>query len=77
VRASGLPETGITARIGDRDILAPPYAGPAPGLPGVQQVNVPVPADFGGGATVILCAPDPVTGDKICTEPALLYVTLP
>ncbi|MCC7497401.1 MAG: hypothetical protein IT160_07480 [Bryobacterales bacterium] len=73
--ATGLPPAGITARIGDRDVLAPPFAGASPSFAGVQQVDVPVPADFGGGATVIVCAPDPVTGDRVCSAPALVYVT--
>ena len=77
VLVSGLPGTGITARIGDRDVLAPPYAGPSQNFPGVQQVDVPVPLGFGGGATVIVCATDAATGNKVCSEPALLYVALP
>lgn len=77
VLVSGLPASGITARIGDRDILAPPFAGPSESFPGVQQVDIPVPPDFGGGATVIVCATAPGADTKICSEPALVYVTLP
>ena len=76
VRATGLPAAGVTARIGDRDVLEPVIETVA-GLPGILQVHVPVPGDFGGGATVILCAPDPASNEKVCTEPALLYVKLP
>ena len=47
VFATGLPANGsITAKIHDRDISVPAYAGPAPGMPGVQQVNIVIPADL-------------------------------
>lgn len=46
IYATGLSGTGtITGRIGDRAI-APLYAGPAPGFPGVQQINLPIPSDL-------------------------------
>ena len=43
---TGLPATGVTGKIHDRDNLTPYYAGPAPGFVGVQQVNLVVPADL-------------------------------
>jgi uncharacterized protein (TIGR03437 family) len=67
--ATGLSGTGvITARIGDRVINQPYYGGPAPGLPGVQQVNLIVPDDLTdasvgvqvcGGLTLdlVVCSP--------------------
>src|SRR5260370_35015653 len=49
--ATGLAGNGaITAKIGDRVIEQPNYAGPAPGLIGVQQVNVALPSDMTGPA---------------------------
>jgi uncharacterized protein (TIGR03437 family) len=49
---------GITAKVHDREGLVPLYAGPAPGLPGVQQVNVVIPADLPAmPSTVSVCAP--------------------
>jgi uncharacterized protein (TIGR03437 family) len=47
VYATGLSTSGtITAKVHDRDILHPDYAGPAPTVPGVQQVNIRIPADL-------------------------------
>lgn len=46
IYATGLSGTGtITGRIGDR-VITPLYAGPAPGFPGVQQINLPIPSDL-------------------------------
>ena len=55
--ATGLSGTGvITARIGDHVISQPYYAGPAPGLPGVQQVDLVLPDDLTGStAAVSVC----------------------
>jgi uncharacterized protein (TIGR03437 family) len=56
--ATGLPASAtVSVQIADRKNLIPPYAGAAPGLTGVQQVNVMIPADLGAGATqLIICA---------------------
>ncbi|MEX2262605.1 MAG: hypothetical protein WD696_11675 [Bryobacteraceae bacterium] len=57
VFATGLAGAAITARIHDRAILSPHYAGPAPGLDGVQQINLPVPGDLPDmTANVVVCA---------------------
>jgi uncharacterized protein (TIGR03437 family) len=55
---TGIPASAtVSVQIADRKNLIPLYAGAAPGLPGVQQVNAMVPADLGSGATqVIICA---------------------
>jgi uncharacterized protein (TIGR03437 family) len=55
--ATGLGGDGaITAKIGDRLIDQPNYGGAAPGLIGVQQVNVTLPADLTGPtASVSVC----------------------
>lgn len=56
--AAGIPDgASVTAQIGNRMNLVPLYAGAAPGLPGLQQVNVAVPADLVPGTTeLVLCA---------------------
>jgi uncharacterized protein (TIGR03437 family) len=56
--ATGIPGSAtVSVQIADRKNLIPPYAGAAPGLTGVQQVNVMIPADLGAGATqLIICA---------------------
>jgi uncharacterized protein (TIGR03437 family) len=56
--ATGIPTSAtVSVQIADRKNLIPLYAGAAPGLTGVQQVNVAIPADLGSGATqLIICA---------------------
>lgn len=74
VFATGIP-TGalVEARAGDRKGLVPLYAGPAPTLPGVQQVNVTVPPGLAAGnASLVLCAT--VDGREYCSPPAALAV---
>ncbi len=55
--ATGIPSGAIvSAQIGGHDDLVPRYAGDAPGVPGVQQVNVAVPDDAAGSGTpLVLC----------------------
>ena len=56
IYATGLSGKGtITGRIGDR-VITPLYAGPAPGFPGVQQINLQIPSDLSGVTTdVYVC----------------------
>jgi uncharacterized protein (TIGR03437 family) len=56
--ATGIPTSAtVSVQIADRKNLIPLYAGAAPGLTGVQQVNVAIPADLGSAATqLIICA---------------------
>jgi uncharacterized protein (TIGR03437 family) len=56
--ATGIPASAaVSAKIAGRDGLVPLYAGPAPAVPGVQQVNVVVPADLSAQATqLVICA---------------------
>jgi uncharacterized protein (TIGR03437 family) len=55
---TGIPASAtVSVQIADRKSLVPLYAGAAPGLTGVQQVNVEVPSDLAAGATqLIVCA---------------------
>jgi uncharacterized protein (TIGR03437 family) len=55
--ATGLSGTGqISVRIGTQEIDTLYYAGPAPGLPGVQQVNLVVPSNLSPGtANLYVC----------------------
>jgi uncharacterized protein (TIGR03437 family) len=72
--ATGLNSPGsgaITARIAGRDIPKPYYGGDAPGIPGLQQVNLIVPADIAPGATQVqVCAvgADP-SSQPVCSPP--------
>ena len=65
--ATGIP-SGVTvaAQIGDQKNLVPVYSGDAPGLTGVQQVNVAVPSGLGAAASLILCATPP-GGQAYCS----------
>jgi uncharacterized protein (TIGR03437 family) len=54
---TGIPKGAIvSAQIGDRKDLVPLYAGDAPTVPGVQQVNVAVPDGASGAVPLTLCA---------------------
>ncbi len=73
---TGLPEnTGtVLVQIADRQALAPTSAGPAPGLPGVQVVDVTVPQDLTAmTTTTAVCGYDP-SGNPVCS--AAVPVTL-
>jgi uncharacterized protein (TIGR03437 family) len=61
--ATGIPPSAtVSVQIADRKNLIPLYAGVAPGLTGVQQVNVAIPADL----VVIQTFPAPTTQLIIC-----------
>jgi uncharacterized protein (TIGR03437 family) len=68
---TGMQDSGgtVVIKIQDRDNLVPLYAGAAPGLPGVQQVNVAVPADLHTAAAgLTVCA---ISGgnQRYCSQP--------
>lgn len=69
----------ITARIHDRRIDRPDYAGGAPGLFGVQQVNFVIPADLPTTSTEVrLCvSPDRVQANEICSAPTEIWIRQP
>ncbi len=69
--ATGLAGNGaITAKIGERVIDPPVYGGPAPGLMGVQQVNLALPSDLTGPtANVSVCGG--VKLDQAVCSPAM------
>ena len=70
--ATGLISTGsevVTAKIHDRDNLIPLYSGPAPGVSGVQQVNVAVPADLPAMMTEVK-----VCSAGVCSLPIPIYI---
>ena len=70
VFATGLSGSGaITAQIHDRIITVPYYGGPAPGLTGVQQVDIVVPSDLPAMTTdVYVCGN--IGGQTVCSSPA-------
>ncbi len=75
--ATGLPApqaAAITAKIHDRIITAPHYAGPAPGLPGVQQVNAAVPPDLPAMRSEALVCAAAGSQAPVCSPPATIYL---
>ena len=68
--ATGIPKLAtVSVQIGDRKDLVPLYAGEAPTAPGVQQINVAVPADVTGPLAVLVCA---TTGGQQYCSPAYM-----
>jgi uncharacterized protein (TIGR03437 family) len=66
--ATGIPELAtVNVQFGGRDGPVPVYAGDAPTAPGVQQVNVAVPAGVMGSLNVVVCA---TTGGQQYCSPA-------
>ncbi len=78
VFATGLPASSVatvTAKIHDVWISAPEYAGPAPGYPGLQQVNLRLPSGWPSMTTsVVLCGTSIATGVRTCGPEAPLNV---
>lgn len=65
--ATGLSGSGpITARIGSMELTNLYYAGPAPGYPGVQQINLVLPAGL-SGVTAALYACGTSAGIEVCS----------
>jgi uncharacterized protein (TIGR03437 family) len=68
---TGLPASDageVSATLGGREITPLEYAGPAPSLLGVQQVNLRVPANFSGGAADLqVCVTDKTNAQKTCS----------
>ncbi len=72
-----LPELGtISARIHDRDMYQLHYGGPAPNVPGVQQVNLVVPDDLPAmTADVVVCgAPRDNPTQRTCSPAAPISI---
>lgn len=72
---TGISASGVvTGLIGDQPSV-PEYAGPAPGYSGVQQVNVPIPAnDRPGNYLLQLCESATAGGTQVCSPPVSLVI---
>jgi uncharacterized protein (TIGR03437 family) len=82
VFATGLPHPSlgvISAWIHDRQFSPPPFAGPAPSLNGVQQVNFPIPDDLPTMSTEVrLCGASLANpAERICSRPFLAWIERP
>jgi uncharacterized protein (TIGR03437 family) len=68
--ATGLSGMGtITGHVASEDILNPYYAGPAPTLIGVQQVNLAVPADLSSMTTELYVCGTSAGSLPVCSVP--------
>ena len=72
--ATGIPDGAtVSGQIAGRPGLVPLYAGPAPTLAGVQQVNVMVPAELAASSTqIVVCAA--TGGQQYCSAGTALTV---
>jgi uncharacterized protein (TIGR03437 family) len=69
--ATGLSGVGtITGHIANEDIPNPYYAGPAPTLIGVQQVNLQVPTDLSSMTTQLYVCGTSAGASPVCSVPA-------
>jgi len=65
----------ISARLGSLTVTALNYAGPAPTVPGVQQVNLMIPADQEAGtANLSVCAVATDPNQPVCSPTVTVYV---
>jgi uncharacterized protein (TIGR03437 family) len=71
IYATGLPSAqlgAISTNLAGRDIESLAYAGPAPTLPGIEQINLPVPPDLSGQtAELEVCGTRADTGQRTCS----------
>jgi len=64
----------ISARLGDRVISPLNYAGAAPTVPGVQQVNLTIPADLGAAtANLSVCAVATDPNQPVCSPAVAVF----
>ncbi len=68
---TGMPDSGatVTVTIQNRANLVPLYAGAAPGLAGMQQINVMVPADLQPVASNLIVCVAGTGGQQSCSQP--------
>jgi uncharacterized protein (TIGR03437 family) len=76
--ATGLSGTGvITAQIGGQAVSQPYYAGAAPGLNGVQQVDLILPQTVQGNSVAISVCGGPTADNVTCSPSVQVAVSLP
>jgi uncharacterized protein (TIGR03437 family) len=74
IYATGIPDSAtVSVQIGGRKDLVPLYAGPAPTVPGVQQVNVAVPDGVdASNSSLLVCAT--IASSQFCSAAYPLVV---
>jgi uncharacterized protein (TIGR03437 family) len=75
VFATGLSGTGvITATIGSEAVTQPYYGGPAPDIPGLQQVDLMLPSNLTGSSVNIAVCGGPTTTQTVCSPPVAVAI---
>jgi uncharacterized protein (TIGR03437 family) len=76
IYATGLSGTGvITANIGTEVVTEPYYAGPAPGIPGVQQIDLILPADLTGNTVNVSVCGGPTAAQVVCSPAVAVAIS--
>lgn len=76
--ATGLSGTGvITAKIGSQVVTEPYYAGPAPGIPGLQQLDLILPADLSGNSVNVEVCGGATAAQAVCSAPVSVAISTP
>jgi uncharacterized protein (TIGR03437 family) len=74
VFGTGVSAGGVVTGLLAAQPLIPEYAGPAPGLPGVQQVNLRIPAGYAPGQYFLQICEAAGMSAPVCSPPAWLVV---
>jgi uncharacterized protein (TIGR03437 family) len=70
IYATGLSGMGvITAKIGTLAIAQPYYGGPAPGIPGMQQIDLILPSNLTGSSVNVSVCGGPSAAQVVCSPP--------
>lgn len=76
--ATGLSGTGvITAKIGSQVVTQPYYAGPAPGIAGLQQVDLILPSDLSGSSVNVSVCGGATAAQAVCSPVASVAISQP
>ena len=76
VYATGLSGTGvIIAKIGSETVTQPYYAGPAPGIAGVQQIDLILPSTLTGNTVNVAVCGGPTVAQVVCSPPVAVAIS--
>lgn len=76
--ATGLSGTGvITAKIGSQVVTQPYYAGPAPGINGLQQVDLILPSDLSGDSVNVAVCGGARAAQAVCSPTVSVAISAP
>jgi uncharacterized protein (TIGR03437 family) len=71
---TGISATGVVTGLISGQLAIPQYAGPAPDLPGVQQVNLPIPGGFAPRQYFVQICEASSSSAPVCSPPAWVVV---